>query len=335
MACNDQEEKEGLLCAPVVIPTLCRYDHFTQCIESLSRCTWADRTDVYIGLDYPAKESHWEGYNKIKTYLDTCELKFKSLNVVVRERNYGFGAKGNVATLQKQVLTQYDRFIMSEDDNVFSPNFLVFMNKGLEKFKDDKSVFAINGYRHFYPVKMEKNTFLRQNIEFSAWGYGIWRDRVKNMPPYDYFANSFTLKKFFDVKKDMGCRRALNYWDFCFKPIKAWFDVPWSIYAYLENMDIIMPSEVSLVRNIGWDGSGEHCAGMDDIAQRHLTQKISEKTDFVFEGTGREFYAENRAIYRKYSYAKIEGWVFWRRFCKNLLKYFMRKLCGKGPCGKE
>ena len=73
--------------------------------------------------------------------------------------------------------TYYDRWIFSEDDNVFSPNFLVYINKGLEKFKNDKSVFAFNGYRHFYNVKFKENTFFRQNIDFSAWGYGIWKDR--------------------------------------------------------------------------------------------------------------------------------------------------------------
>ena len=81
----------------------------------------------------------------------------------------------------KYVSTYYDRWIFSEDDNVFSPNFLVYINKGLEKFKNDKSVFAINGYRHFYNVKFKENTFFRQNIDFSAWGYGIWKDRYEQM----------------------------------------------------------------------------------------------------------------------------------------------------------
>ena len=54
--------------APVLIPTLCRYEHFKRCIESLSACTGAEHTDVYIGLDYPAKESHRAGYEQIKNF---------------------------------------------------------------------------------------------------------------------------------------------------------------------------------------------------------------------------------------------------------------------------
>ena len=59
--------------APVIIPTLCRYDHFKRLMESLNKCTWADKTDVYIGLDYPAKEEHRDGCNEDRR--DFCVKK--------------------------------------------------------------------------------------------------------------------------------------------------------------------------------------------------------------------------------------------------------------------
>ena len=54
------KNNEQYIYAPVVIPTLCRYEHLKRCIDSLSNCTGADRTELYIGLDFPAEESHWE-----------------------------------------------------------------------------------------------------------------------------------------------------------------------------------------------------------------------------------------------------------------------------------
>ena len=50
-----------MIYAPIYIPTLCRYEHFKQCIESLAQCEGASETEVYVALDYPAKESHLEG----------------------------------------------------------------------------------------------------------------------------------------------------------------------------------------------------------------------------------------------------------------------------------
>ena len=48
-----QEIKEF---APVLIPTLNRYEHFKRCLESLERCTWAEKTDVYVALDFPPSD---------------------------------------------------------------------------------------------------------------------------------------------------------------------------------------------------------------------------------------------------------------------------------------
>ena len=43
---------------PVVIPTLNRFDHFRNCVESLVRCTHADKTELIIGLDFPPYEKY-------------------------------------------------------------------------------------------------------------------------------------------------------------------------------------------------------------------------------------------------------------------------------------
>ncbi|SHK91921.1 hypothetical protein [Fibrobacter sp. UWEL] len=326
MNLNESSKNEKESCAPVLIPTLCRFDHFQQCIDSLSRCKWADKTDVYVAIDYPTKEAHWDGHDKIKNYLETTKFEFNSLHVIVREKNYGVGCGGNLETLRTEILKKYDSYIMSEDDNLFSPNFLIFMNKGLKKFKDDKSVFAINGYRHFYPVKRASNTFFRQNVDFSAWGYGIWKDRFESLPPCDYFQKNFSFKKLFEIKKNLGKNRALNYWSYYFKPFDSWFDSAYGIYAFLKGMDIIMPAEDSLVRNIGWDGSGEHCDAKDSLSQKHLNQKISSQSDFEFDGSGFEFYKENRAIFKDFSYAKVSSFFFWKKFCKWIVKYILVKL---------
>ena len=55
--------------APVVIPTLNRYEHLKQCLESLEKCTGAEYTDVYIGVDYPPNDRYVEGWKKVDAYL--------------------------------------------------------------------------------------------------------------------------------------------------------------------------------------------------------------------------------------------------------------------------
>ena len=57
--------------APVIIPTLCRYKHLISLLQSLSNCRLADKTEVYVGLDYPSKPSHEIGHKKILDYLES------------------------------------------------------------------------------------------------------------------------------------------------------------------------------------------------------------------------------------------------------------------------
>jgi hypothetical protein len=91
---NDLEEriiKNQFKCAPIYIPTLCRSKHFIRLIESLKKNSWAKYTDVYVALDYPSKDSHWEGYNAICEYLKGDFSEFAGFYVVKRETNYGAG----------------------------------------------------------------------------------------------------------------------------------------------------------------------------------------------------------------------------------------------------
>lgn len=79
--------------APVIIPTLNRYEHFKRCLESLEKCTGAEMTEVYVGLDFPPSDKYVEGWKKIDIYLKEKEVNnhFKKLIVVRRETNCGVG----------------------------------------------------------------------------------------------------------------------------------------------------------------------------------------------------------------------------------------------------
>ncbi len=294
-----------MIYAPVLIPTVNRYEHFRKCLESLSHCRWADKTDVYVAVDYPGREEDWEGYRKIKDYLEHCgNLCFHSLNVTYRETNYFFSGKGNLGTLLKEVLKKYDRFIISEDDNVFSPNFLVYINKGLDSFENDKSIFAVIGYLPPLEIRYpECSSYIRQNVDFYAWGYGMWKGRYENMHSffdakgfYYTFCLSNLIKMFkngryrFNLYLQLSSRRN--------RKLKRG-DNNLSVYMAINDMDVVMPTE-SLVRNEGWDDSGIHCPSSNkDLAERIMNQQISTKRSFNFCGSGLEFYECNRSVFSK------------------------------------
>ena len=259
--------------APVMIPTLNRLDHLTVCLESLSRCTWADQTEVYIGLDYPPAPKFEAGYKEVKEFLDNCgNMGLKKLHVIKREENYG-PAK-NFREMQKELFTQYDRLICCDDDIEFSPNFLDYINKGLEKYEDDKDVVAVSAYA--FPIKWkvsEGATCLKQNVSASDWGVGYWRDTYEAM--FDYLYNDFHRKnlkkvikgKLYENMIEGGKKEYINY--ACSLRFKDRDKDYWRLggdfamrcYLGIENKFFVSPV-LSKTRNHGFDGTGACCAAI-------------------------------------------------------------------------
>lgn len=310
--------------APVIIPTLCRYEHFKQCLNSLSECTYAEQTDIYIGLDYPLKEEHWNGYQKILSFLDNFDKnKFKSITIIKRPYNYGLGPKGNIRTLCKEILENYDRFIFTEDDNIFSKNFLEYINKGLDLYEKDKSIFAINGYKHLMEFKYSDNNHFAQNVGFSAWGYGIWKDRYllffkKNKMQYYIKAllNPFALYRIYQN----GWSRINTLLYIIKKKDIRFADYILNIYLPIEKQNVIMPI-ISKVRNCGWDGSGENCnPNNQELKDLHSNQKLDINIHFEYKGNPLNYYKENRELIVKNGYSRLSFREFTRLIFKPILK---------------
>lgn len=261
-----------MIYAPVMIPTLCRYEHFKECLESLSLCKGADMTEVFVGLDYPAKENHRPGYEKIKNYLEQVgNMNFKKIHVYLREVNYGGGK--NSRELQNVIKERFDTYIYSEDDNVFSPNFLEYMNACLEKYKDDPDVLAVCGYS--YPVKWdvsEEATILKQQINVSMWGTGLWEEKEEAWN--DVYYQGILLKKLKEFVKKGNYRKMI---DACLKEymeaacnitgignqmLRCKSDISRRSLLAVYDKYAITPV-ITKVKNQGFDGSGLYCQKID------------------------------------------------------------------------
>ncbi len=256
--------------APVLIHTLCRYEHFKRCLESLSRCTGAEETEVYVALDYPAKEAHWSGYEKIRDYLDHCgDLGFKALHVIKRPHNYGFGPNGNAMSLRREAFRNYDRIIVSEDDNEFAPAFLDFMNKALTKYEDNERVRTVGAYvgEDFEGIKHTGSLF---TYSTSAWGLGIWKHKEVDVHDFDFNGLIKDKKKSWKLfAASPAC------WVLLYRMVKrgiSYGDIKRETVNRMNNTFQVRPY-TSLVRNWGNDGTGAHCVADND---RFVSASISD-----------------------------------------------------------
>lgn len=268
--------------APVFVGTLNRYEHFVRTVDSLRSSLLAPATHLFVGLDHPLKDSHIPGHNKICQYLDNLD-GFKEITVIRRPQN--FGAIKNFREGKAQVLKQYDRIIVTEDDNWFSANFLQYINMGLDRFQADKRIFAICG--HNYPIEISDkyagNVYAWKGI--SVWGYGIWRDRYEcfNYQQYDvkrFLRSPKKLVKAYEYAphyiSNMIC--AING-KHGFDPF---MDALICMHLIKSNQYCVFPT-VSKVRNYGHDGTGIHGGKARGLSiYSNQTVDASEWRDFIF-----------------------------------------------------
>lgn len=260
-----------MTCYPVIIPTLNRFQHLQDCLESLSKCRLADKTVVIVALDHPVNDTHWEGYKKIKAYLPTLKC-FNRLEVIERHENYG--VERNTLDLIQYALDNYEACIYSEDDNVFAPGFLEFVNSGLNNFWEDPKIMTVCGYTppSFYQSKVDAII----THDSCAWGMGIWRHKKLKLTDREYgryIVNSIrrSLKIYYHYPMLL-----LMLMDMC-KRDALYGDVLNTSYNILNNKYQLRPS-ISVVRNMGYDGTGEHC-GSDD--GELAAQALSTRTNYI------------------------------------------------------
>ena len=72
----------------ILVPTLCRNKHLEKCLNSLMKNQWAQYVDLYIGLDYPAKDSHWPGYQEILKLMERDYSMFRIFKLFETHANY-------------------------------------------------------------------------------------------------------------------------------------------------------------------------------------------------------------------------------------------------------
>jgi hypothetical protein len=256
-----------MIFAPILVLVYNRPNHFISCIESLKINHNAQNTVLYIASDGPKDEGSKILVDQVRDYIKTIH-GFKEVIVFAPKLNT---AKKIFIDTLDIIRETYDRYIITEDDNLYSKHFINFINDGLAKFEGNPNVHAICGHNYLgFPAEDSKVIALKC---FSPWGYGVWRDR-------DIHYQTEQIELIEDVFKSKELFKKLNYGiphiipmlrSIIKKELYAG-DVPQCVLLFKTNAVCIFPS-YSLVRNIGHDGSGEHCG----INKAYNNQPIFDK----------------------------------------------------------
>ena len=244
--------------APIILFVYARPDHAEKSLNALAKNDLAKDSDLIIFCDGPKKESAVEK-NKQVVELITKEKglgRFRSVTLNISEKNKGLAK--SIITGVSEIMTQYGRCIIIEDDVITNPYFLTYMNNALDKFEKDETIWSIAGFT--YPLKALKkyshDIYLSYRSCSQAWG--CWRDRWESI--------DWEVKDFDELKKSWKKRRQFNrggndLYRMLRHQMRGERD-SWAVrFCYAQSKQdkyAIYPKE-TLTLNIGEDGSGTHC----------------------------------------------------------------------------
>lgn len=244
--------------APVILFTYNRLKHTRATVNALQQNKEAENSGLIIFSEAAANETQTTKVNEVRNFIKTI-TGFKSVEVIEREKNYGLGQ--NIIEGVTQVITQYGKVIVLEDDLLTSPFFLQYMNDALNLYADEKKVVSVHGY--VYPVKEQlPETFFLRGADCLGWG--TWKRGWDNFEKDGKVLLNKLIEK--NLVKEFDFFNAYPYTQMLRDQIagknSSWA-VRWYASAFIKDLYTLYPGR-SLVFHSGGDGTGIN-AGYDNL----------------------------------------------------------------------
>lgn len=257
--------------APIVLFVYNRPWHTQQTIDALQKNEFANTSELFIYSDAPKNENAVEKVAEVRNYLKTV-TGFKKVTIIERENNWGLAA--SIIDGVTQIINQYGKIIVLEDDLVTSPYFLTFMNEALDVYKNEQKVWHISGWS--YPISANEldDTFLWRTM--NCWGWATWADRWKH---YEKNTNKLIQEFTPEMINNFNLDGAEDFWNQVIQNHQSKINT-WAIYWYatiFENNGLCLNPTIGYVSNIGHDGSGVHCgeSGYCDDTVLNITRNLN------------------------------------------------------------
>jgi hypothetical protein len=238
--------------APIALFVYNRPWHVRQTIDALRRNDLASDSELIVFSDGPRDPAAMPAVREVREYAQSVS-GFKSLRMVARGANLGLAQ--SIISGVTAVCAEHGRVIVVEDDLVTAPRFLRYMNEALRVYEREAVVGSIHGYS--YPVdRILPETFFLRGA--SCWGWATWSRAWQSFEPDGRKLlarlRDRNLTGSFDLDGAVAYTRMLE--NQIAGKIDSWA-IRWHAAMFLEGRLQLWPGR-SLVRNIGFDGSGTH-----------------------------------------------------------------------------
>ena len=246
--------------APIALFVYNRPEHTRRTLNYLKNNLLADESRLYIFADAAKTHADAAKVDEVRMLIKDVD-GFKSVKVIERKENLGLA--NSIIAGVAQLVNEYEKVIVFEDDLLSSPYTLTYFNQGLDRYADADKVMHIGAYMYPLADNFLPDTFFYRSA--TSWGWATWARAWKYFEPdVDKLIARFDQKKVlqFSIEGNM------NFWkqiqEFKQGKNNSWA-IRWYASIFLQGGLTLNPAH-SLIQNIGNDGSGIH-SNKEDIYQ--------------------------------------------------------------------
>ena len=243
--------------APIIVFAFNRLDTLKNTINSLLQNEEAKLSDLFVFVDGPRenKQGEKEKVKAVQEYVKNI-IGFKSLHYNFSSKNKGLA--NSIINGTTEIINQYYKVIVIEDDLYVSTSFLHFMNQMLNLYEHDKRIMQISGYGsllkniNHYPF----DAYINERAQ--SWTWATWKDRWDTI---DWDVKDFIQLKSSKRRRHAFCKRGSDLYGMLKKCIE-WKNNSWYIrfnYAMFKQKRYAICPIRSLVRNDGFIAESTHC----------------------------------------------------------------------------
>lgn len=266
--------------APIVVFAFNRLKVLTNTINSLKENPEAKGSDLFVFVDgaRPHKKGEAEKVKAVQDFVLTIR-GFKSVHHRFSNENKGLGK--SIIGGTTEIINQYGKVIVVEDDLYVSKSFLSFMNRMLNLYESDERIMQVSGYGCLL-TKVEDYPYDAYiNERGHSWSWATWKDRWATVDwevkDFSELKASKSLQKKFN-KRGSDLFRMLS--SYMAGKNNSWY-IRFNYSMYKQGRYSVMPIR-SLVRNDGFGMEATNCTNYNRY-----------KVDFEIEHNG-EFKVPDR-----------------------------------------
>lgn len=157
------------------------------CLFVYNRLSETQQTLAALQQNYLAKESHLiifsDGSKDAQNHLKVNEVRafiktiigFKSITIFESTVNKGLAT--SIIEGVTKIINEFGCVIVVEDDLITSPNFLDFMNQGLDFYSANNKILSISGFSFSDSIPSNYNYDVTFGVRASSWGWSTWQNR--------------------------------------------------------------------------------------------------------------------------------------------------------------